>query len=72
MVITLVILPENVLQGDDKLTINLWTLMSDQDNNNIISSRKVMRIKKYTIYGIISWSNNKFSTLTPQELNGKR
>ena len=72
MVITLVILPENVLQGDDKLTINPWTLMSDQDNNNIISSRKVMRIKKNTNLGIISWSNNKFSTLNPQELNGEQ
>ena len=47
--------------------------MSDQDrvspyNINIISSRQVMRMKKNINQGIISWSNTKFSKLTPQEL----
>ena len=52
-------------------------LMSDQDrtaldNINKISTRYVMRIKKYINLGIISWSNPKFSELTIQELYGWR
>ena len=42
--------------------------MSDQDrispyNINTISSRQVMRMKKNINWGIISWSNTKFSKL---------
>ena len=49
--------------------INPWTPMSDQDrisspSINIISTRKVMKIKKDTNLGIINWSNTKFSELT--------
>ena len=49
--------------------INPWTPMSDQDrisspNINIISTRKVMKIKKDINLGIINWSNTKFSELT--------
>ena len=46
--------------------------MSDQDrispyNINTVSSRQVMRIKKNITWGIICWSNNKFSKLTFQK-----
>ena len=46
-----------------------FTPTSDQDrislyNINTISSRQVMRIEKNINYGIISWSNTKFSELT--------
>ena len=49
--------------------VNPFTPMSDQDrispyNINTISSRQVMRIEKNINYGIISWSNTKFSELT--------
>ena len=45
------------------------TPISDQDrispySINTISSRQVVRIKKYINLGIISWSNTKFSELT--------
>ena len=49
--------------------VNPLTPMSDEDrispnNINTISSRQVVRIKKYINLGIISWSNSKFSELT--------
>ena len=49
--------------------LNPFTPTSDQDrispyNINTISSRQVMRIEKNINYGIISWSNTKFSELT--------
>ena len=49
--------------------------MSDQDeispyNIYTVSSRWVMRIKKYINLGIITWSNTTFSELTLQELYG--
>ena len=48
--------------------------MSDQDrispyNINTVSSKQVMRIKKNISWGIISWSNYKFSKLTFQKKN---
>ena len=54
---------------DKILYINLFTPTSDQDrispyNIGTISSRQVMRIEKNINYGIISWSNTKFSELT--------
>ena len=50
--------------------INPFTPTSDQDrispyNINTVSSRQVMRIEKNINNGIISWSNTKFSELTP-------
>ena len=33
---------------------------------------QVLRIQKNISQGIISWSNTKFSELTPQELYGRR
>ena len=56
---------------------NPLTPISDQDrispyNINTISSRQVMRIEKNINYGIISWSNTKFSKLTSQELYGRQ
>ena len=39
-------------------------------NIKTISSRQVMRIKKIISEGILSWSNTKFSKLTPHELYG--
>ena len=46
--------------------------MSDQDrislyNINTISSRQAMRIKKNISWGIIKWSNAKFSQLSSKE-----
>ena len=54
-------------------SFNPLTPMSDQDrispyNINTISGRQVMRKKKNINQRIISWSNTKFSKLTPQEL----
>ena len=51
--------------------------MSDQDRISpysviTISSRQVMRMKKNMNKGIISWSTNKFSKLTSQELYGRK
>ena len=51
--------------------------MSDQDrispyNINTVSTRQVMRIKKNINWGIIDWSNTKFSKLTLQELYGRQ
>ena len=55
--------------------INLLTPMSDEDrispnSINTISSRQVVRKKKYINLGIISRSNAKFSELTSKELYG--
>ena len=49
--------------------INPLTPMSDRDRISpysigIMSSRQVVRIKKYINLGIISWSNTNFSELT--------
>ena len=55
----------------------LFNSNDDQDrisphNINTISSKQVMRIKKNFNKAIISWSNNKFSELTLQELIGRK
>ena len=57
------------------VTINPFTPMSDEDrispnSINTISSRQVVRKKKYINLGIISRSNAKFSELTSKELYG--
>ena len=51
--------------------------MSDQDRNsphniNTKSRRQVMRTKKSTNWGIISWSNNKFLVVKSEALYTKR
>ena len=51
--------------------------MSDQDrislyNINTISSRQAMRIKKNISWGIIKWSNAKFSKLSSKEPYGRQ
>ena len=51
--------------------------MSDQDKISpcivsTISTGQVMRIKKNINWGIIDWSNTKFSKLTLQELYGRQ
>ena len=51
------------------MSLNPFIPTSDQDrispyNINTVSSRQVMRIEKNINYGIISWSNAKFSELT--------
>ena len=40
-------------------------------NVNTTSTRKVMRIEKNITWGIISWSNTKFSKFTTKELYGR-
>ena len=40
------ILPENVMQGDDKLTINPWTLMSDKKQKKNKTKQKTKNKKK--------------------------
>ena len=57
--------------------LNPSTPMSDQDwispyYFKPTSSRQVMRIKKNIIEGIINWSNNKFSKITPKELYSRQ
>ena len=57
----------NFLQNWD--CVNPFATTSDQErispyNINTISSRQVMRIEKNINYGIICWSNTKFSELT--------
>ena len=52
----------------DRTCFNPLTPVSDQDRIspyiiNTIASRQVMRIKRNSNQGIISWSSNKFSKL---------
>ena len=52
----------------DRTCFNPLTPVSDQDRIspyiiNTIASRQVMRIKRNSNKGIISWSSNKFSKL---------
>ena len=39
---------------------------------SMISSRQVIRIKKNINWGIIGWSNSKFSKLTSHKLYGRQ
>ena len=68
-IITIITIISKVLRSQ----VNPLTPMSDEDrispyNINTISSRQVVRIKKYINLGIISRSNTKFSELTSKQI----
>ena len=68
-IITIITIISKVLRSQ----VNPLTPMSDEDrispyNINTISSRQMVRIKKYINLGIISRSNTKFSELTSKQI----
>ena len=68
-IITIITIISKVLRSQ----VNPLTPMSDEDrispyNINTISSRQVVRIKKYINLGIVSRSNTKFSELTSKQI----